>query len=394
MSQSDDRRAAATRSVRGISAAGSSKPPRAVRVPQSVDAISMSVTAFSRAAPLAARLVRRPALHLRPSDRSQPAGPGPAVRTVPWRVEPVRVPLDAQAIDLTQSVQHYSGQGDRIQVSTAPGADGIVRRIEVGAKQTGTQPNWIVFALTNDTDEQIERLIVAPHFRLVGSGVIWPDLGATRISAITASQGFPPETRGQRRRRRVPHHARSRRRPSPMWPSCAPPNLPQITLWAARRLQGQAHQPHPLQGHRDRHRGPAGAVPHHRLRGAGRGHLPGRGGARLGGAGLCLHRFRLLAPAVRRRRRGRPGVARRRRGGAGGDAARLPLRLSQPQPLARALRAISARPGCVFLAALVGFALYDAPVAAGRRAHHAGDRRGRRLHPGASTCRPTATTGP
>ena len=43
------------------------------------------------------------------------------------------------------------------------------------------------------SDEQIERLVVAPHFRLVGSGVISPDLGASRVSAITASQGFPPE---------------------------------------------------------------------------------------------------------------------------------------------------------------------------------------------------------
>ena len=108
-------------------------------------------------------------------------------------IESVRVPLDASAIDLTQAVESYSSQGDRLQVSTAPGADGIVRRIEVRALQPGTRPSWIVFALTNDTDEQIERLIVVPHFRLVGSGVIWPDLGATRISAITASQGSPPE---------------------------------------------------------------------------------------------------------------------------------------------------------------------------------------------------------
>ena len=108
-------------------------------------------------------------------------------------IESIRVPLDAPAIDLTRSVESYNSQGDRLQVSTAPGSDGIVRRIEVRARQAGTTPSWIVFALTNDTDEQIERLIVAPHFRLVGSGVIWPDLGATRISAITASQGFPPE---------------------------------------------------------------------------------------------------------------------------------------------------------------------------------------------------------
>ncbi|MCW6509925.1 EAL domain-containing protein [Lichenifustis flavocetrariae] len=110
-----------------------------------------------------------------------------------WAVESVRVPLDAPVIDLSHAVQHYNGQGDRIQVSTAPGPDGIVRRIEVDAKHSGTQPSWIVFALTNDTDEQLERLIVAPHFRLAGSGLIWPDLGSVRISAITASQGFQPE---------------------------------------------------------------------------------------------------------------------------------------------------------------------------------------------------------
>lgn len=110
-----------------------------------------------------------------------------------WAIESVRVPLDAAAIDLTKAIDHYSSQGDRLLVSTAPGSDGIVRRIEVRARESGTHPSWIVFALTNDTDEQIERLIVAPHFRLVGSGVIWPDLGATRISAITASQGFPPD---------------------------------------------------------------------------------------------------------------------------------------------------------------------------------------------------------
>lgn len=108
-------------------------------------------------------------------------------------VESVRVPIDARAIDLTRAIDRYSGQGDRLQVSTAPGADGIVRRIEVSARESGTQPSWIVFALTNDSNEQFDRLIVAPHFMLAGSGVVWPDLGSSRIAAITASQGFPPE---------------------------------------------------------------------------------------------------------------------------------------------------------------------------------------------------------
>jgi diguanylate cyclase (GGDEF)-like protein/PAS domain S-box-containing protein len=108
-------------------------------------------------------------------------------------IESVRVPIESQAIDLTKAFETYHSDGDRLVVATAPGSDGIVRRIEVRARNEGTRPDWIVFALTNDTSEQIERLLVAPHFRLVGSGVIWPDLGASRISAITASQGFPIE---------------------------------------------------------------------------------------------------------------------------------------------------------------------------------------------------------
>jgi hypothetical protein len=86
-----------------------------------------------------------------------------------FAVQSVRVSPETDAIDLTRAVERYSAQGDRIQVSTAPGADGIVRRIEVSALEPGAQPAWIVFALTNDSEEQLTRLIVAPHFRFVGA---------------------------------------------------------------------------------------------------------------------------------------------------------------------------------------------------------------------------------
>ncbi|GLS43667.1 EAL domain-containing protein [Methylobacterium brachythecii] len=108
-------------------------------------------------------------------------------------VEAVRVTLDAPAIDLTSTIERYRSDGDLIQISTAPGKDGIVRRIAVKAREAGARPDWMVFALTNDTDEQIDRLLVAPHFRLVGSGVVWPDLGGSRIAAITASEGIRPD---------------------------------------------------------------------------------------------------------------------------------------------------------------------------------------------------------
>ena len=50
-----------------------------------------------------------------------------------------------------------------------------------------------MFALANNGDEQIDRLIVAPHYRMVGSGLLWPDLGLSRIVNITPSSGDPPE---------------------------------------------------------------------------------------------------------------------------------------------------------------------------------------------------------
>src|SRR5689334_24489534 len=105
-------------------------------------------------------------------------------------VDAVNVRLDAAAIDLTAATEVQHTEGDRIQVSTAPGPDGIVRRIEVRAREGNN--NWAVFALTNNSDEQIDRLIVVPHYRMVGSGLIWPDLGLSRIASITPSSGDRP----------------------------------------------------------------------------------------------------------------------------------------------------------------------------------------------------------
>lgn len=111
------------------------------------------------------------------------AGPAAAV-------EPIKISRDDVALDLSRAVEIYRDQGPNFQVSTAPGADGIVRRIEVEAQDARSTGDWAVFALANTTDEQLDRLIVAPHFRLVGSGLVWPDLGSRRIAAITPSEGF------------------------------------------------------------------------------------------------------------------------------------------------------------------------------------------------------------
>ena len=106
--------------------------------------------------------------------------------------EVVTAPEDVNAVDLKSAVDLAPGSNGKIQLSTAPGEDGIIRRVEVLASQNGTNPNWALFALKNDSDAQMDRLLVAPYFRLPGSGVFRPDLGALRITALTPSAGIRP----------------------------------------------------------------------------------------------------------------------------------------------------------------------------------------------------------
>ena len=113
-------------------------------------------------------------------------------------IEPIKISREDVALDLSRAVEIYRDQGENFQVSTAPGIDGIVRRIEVSALDERSSGDWAVFALANSTDQQLDRLIVAPHFRLVGSGLIWPDLGASRITAITPSEGFALDRQSSR----------------------------------------------------------------------------------------------------------------------------------------------------------------------------------------------------
>lgn len=105
-------------------------------------------------------------------------------------IEPVKISREDTALDLTKTTEIYRNQGNAFQVSTAAGTDGIVRRIEVRSSDDKHNGDWAVFALANVSDEQLDRLIVAPHFRLVGSKLIWPDLGSQRIISITPSEGF------------------------------------------------------------------------------------------------------------------------------------------------------------------------------------------------------------
>ena len=108
-------------------------------------------------------------------------------------MEAIALRLDAKVVDLLPAVQRETTEDGRFQISTAPDTEGVVRRIEVPTSDGRSHGDWIAFALTNNTDEQVDRLIVAPHYRMSGSGLFWPDLGNRRIISLTPSQGFKPE---------------------------------------------------------------------------------------------------------------------------------------------------------------------------------------------------------
>ena len=107
-----------------------------------------------------------------------------------FALEPILIDPDKDRIDVTASGELYEGRGDQLQIETVPGPDGIVGRMAVQATTTGTDPNWIVFALKNSTDKPMVRWLTAQRYTLVGSSVFWPDLDSAHITAVTPSLGF------------------------------------------------------------------------------------------------------------------------------------------------------------------------------------------------------------
>ena len=108
-------------------------------------------------------------------------------------LEPIIVERGQERIDVTTLGELYEGRGDRLQIETAAGSDGITGRMAVQASTEGTNPNWFVFALSNPSDQRIERWLTAIRYSHVGSQVFWPNLDAGRITTVTPSLGFKPQ---------------------------------------------------------------------------------------------------------------------------------------------------------------------------------------------------------
>ncbi len=108
-------------------------------------------------------------------------------------LEPIVVTGDKDVIDISGQGVFYEGRGDRLQVKTAAGPDGIAGRMAVRATKPGSNPRWVVFALANKSDKTIERWLTAERYSLNGSKFFSPDLDKPRIAHVTPSIGFTPQ---------------------------------------------------------------------------------------------------------------------------------------------------------------------------------------------------------
>lgn len=89
-------------------------------------------------------------------------------------IDAIVVKPEQEKIDITALGELYEGRGDRLQIETASGQDGYIGRMAVQATTPGTNPGWLVFALSNPTTERITRWLVAPRYTLANSGVFSP----------------------------------------------------------------------------------------------------------------------------------------------------------------------------------------------------------------------------
>ncbi len=94
-----------------------------------------------------------------------------------FAAEPVKISREDTALDLTKTTEIYRNQGNVFQVSTAAGADGIVRRIEcarptTSIRATGRSLRWPTCRTSSSTGDrrpafpsrQFASLLARPRF--------------------------------------------------------------------------------------------------------------------------------------------------------------------------------------------------------------------------------------
>ena len=204
----------------------------------------------------------------------------------------------------------------------------------VSASTPGTNPGWLVFALSNPTSERIVRWLVAPRYTLANSRVFWPtSMRRASPPSRPRSASGPRPLKSDRadmfRLNLEPGQTVTFAAEIELAAGAAPQSV------GPERLPGQAAGPHVVQRRAARHHRPARHLPHRDLRRQSPRHLPGHRARRLGGAGLFLRRFRLLEQDVPGGPRPHRALSRGGRSGARREPRAVPLHLPPHRALAR-----------------------------------------------------------
>ena len=284
----------------------------------------------------------------------------------------------------------------KVQLSTAPGEDGIIRRIEVLASRERHQ-------------SQLGAVRAAQRFRRADRApagrAVLPPARLRRLpprSRRRAHQRADPQRRhppGPPAPTAKPTSSRSRSipaPPSPSSPSSSSGTLPELYLWKPDAYRDYVNSFTLFRGVVLGVASLAAVFLTIMFVVQGQGHLPRHRRLRLGRADLPAHRFRRARPAARHLQRRHAAVPRRRRGRHRHDSVRVPVHLSQPPPLAPALHPPGAGAGRGVPRAL-RLCLLPARDRRDRRAAGAGAARRHRLLPdpaaGAARLRPRRAAG-
>ena len=130
-----------------------------------------------------------------------------------------------------------------------------------------------MFALTNPTDKPIERWLTADRYNIIGSGVVWPDLDARRIEAVTPSIGYVPE-RIKNDRADIFRITLEPGQTVTYVAELASDRFARLFLWKPIEYEQKTPRPAALQRHHAGHHRPARHLPDRDLRRQPQGHLP------------------------------------------------------------------------------------------------------------------------
>ena len=116
-----------------------------------------------------------------------------AINSVAKALDAFRVPLDVDAIEITSAINRYSGDSGRLKVRSVPGPDGVIHRIEVSSVDGDTESAWMMFALTNESDRRIDRLITTEPPGTFAFQIPWAEIRHSGISFLFSTRGSSPE---------------------------------------------------------------------------------------------------------------------------------------------------------------------------------------------------------